>query len=153
MVDRSTQRPKALPAALTGHVGYLAVLAGQLAQRTFEQAISGVELSPHQYDFLATAHECGPLTQRQLADILGVDAGRVVATTDALEARGLVIRSTDPKDRRRNHILLTTTGQALTVRAAGIAAQVEGELLAPLSSREHALLRDLLRRVVGLDGD
>jgi DNA-binding MarR family transcriptional regulator len=140
-----------LAAALTGHVGYLAIRVGQRAQHLFETAIADLDLRPPHYDFLATVVEQGPLSQRELAATLGIDAARIVTTTDLLEERGLVTRTVDPGDRRRNQIVATRSGRALAVKVGRLAGQVEGELLAELSTEERAGLRLLLRRVMGFE--
>jgi len=146
-----TRPEPSLPAALTGHAGYLAVLLGQRAQQLFETAIAPMDLRPAAYDFLATVAEGGPLSQRELADTLRVDAARIVAMTDDLEARGLVARSVDPDDRRRNRVALTAAGKALTTRVRRLATKVEGDLLGSLTVDERATLRSLMQRSLGLD--
>jgi len=137
----------ALPAALTEHVGYLAVLLGQRAQADFEAAIEPLGLVPGHYDYLATLREHGPTSQRHLATVLGLDPARVVALTDQLAERGLVTREVDPSDRRRNRITLTRAGTTLVKQVARIAAQVEAGLMAGLSRADQAELRRLLRAV------
>ena len=141
------REPLALPAALTEHIGYLGVLVGQRAQREFEEAIDPLELTPALYDYLATLAEHGPQSQRALAAVLGVDPARIVAVTDQMEARGLVVRETDPDDRRRNLVGLTRRGTTLAAKAARRAARVEDSLVSGLSSREARELRRLLRTV------
>lgn len=140
-----------LPAALTGHVGYLAVRLGQRAQAAFEEAILGLDLVPGHYDYLATLRELGPSSQREVADVLRLDPARVVAITDAMAARGLVTREVDPDDRRRNRITLTRSGTALVKQVAKLAARVESDLLTGLTTSEQAELRRLLRVVAVRD--
>lgn len=141
------REPLVLPAALTEHIGYLGVLVGQRAQREFEKAIAALELTPALYDYLATLAEHGPVSQRALAAVLGVDPARIVAVTDQLEERGLVVRETDPDDRRRNLVGLTRRGTTLTAKAARRATQVEELLVSGLSPRDAQELRRLLRAV------
>jgi DNA-binding MarR family transcriptional regulator len=150
-VTTTEQTPSELPTALTGHAGYLAVLLGQRAQLLFEAAIAPMDLRPAAYDFLATVAERGPLSQRELADTLRIDAARIVAMTDELEGRGLVSRSVDPSDRRRNRVALTPEGKSLTGKVRRIAAKVETDLLAALSVPERETLRSLMRRCLALE--
>lgn len=144
---RMAVTPLQLPTALTSHIGYLGILVGQRTQRDFEAAIAPLDLVPAQYDYLATLAEHGPQSQRALADVLDVDPARIVGLTDQLEGRGLVTRTTDPADRRRNLVGLTRKGISLTARAARIAADLEDEITADLSTRERTELRRLLQRV------
>ena len=138
----------ALPQVLTQHAGYLAVLMGQRAQAAFETALQPLDLVPQQFDYLATVLEGGPVSQRELARTLNIDPARVVAVTDDLEGRGLVTRSVDPTDRRRNLVGLTRSGRALVGRASRAAVLVERELLRDLSAADKDRLRALLRTVV-----
>jgi DNA-binding MarR family transcriptional regulator len=137
------------PAALTGHVAYLAVELGYRAQRRFERAMAGLDLRAQHYDFLAALDEFGPQSQKQLAASVRVDAARIVGMTDDLAVRGLVDRSVDPQDRRRNLVALTERGRAVFASASALAAEVEDELLAALSSAERDDVRSLLQRALG----
>jgi MarR family transcriptional regulator, lower aerobic nicotinate degradation pathway regulator len=140
----------ALPTALTGHAGYLGVVMGQRSQEKFEVAMATLDLRPVHYDVLATLAERGPMAQRQLADLLDIDPGRVVALIDDLEARGLVARTVDPDDRRRNLLTLTKDGRSLTMRAARLAVAVEKDLLEALDESERVRLRALLQKALSL---
>jgi DNA-binding MarR family transcriptional regulator len=140
-----------IPAALTGHANYLAVLLGQRAQHLFEQGLVELDMRPSHYDYLATVAERGPLSQRELANALGIDAARVVATTDLFVERGVVTRTVDSADRRRNQIALTAKGRSLVTTATQVAQRVEGQLLAALGPGEAAQLRGLLQRALGVE--
>lgn len=137
------------PAALTDHVAYLAVELGYRAQRRFEHAMAELDLRPQHYDFLAALDEFGSQSQKQLASVLRVDAARIVGMTDDLAGRGLVDRTMDPQDRRRNVIALTARGRTEFARARELAAQVEDELLTVLPVSERTQLRRLLQRALG----
>ncbi|MDQ1308011.1 MAG: hypothetical protein QG671_3845 [Actinomycetota bacterium] len=139
-----------LPVALTGHVGYLAVVMGQRSQARFEVAMEAFELRPVHYDYLASLGEHGAASQRELADLLEVDAARVVSLTDALEQRGLVTRTVDPADRRRNLLTLTADGRRLLAKATKAATRVEHDLLAGLTAAEQDSLRGLLQRALSI---
>jgi len=71
-----------------------------------------------------------------------------VAALNDLAARGLVRRSPDPGDRRRNAVRITPAGRAHLDRLEELLAGVQARLLAPLSPAERAELARLLTRVV-----
>jgi DNA-binding MarR family transcriptional regulator len=144
------QRLAELPDALTHHVGYLSVVMGQRSQALFEAAMEPLGLRPILYDYLAALADSGARSQRALARLLEIDAARVVGLTDELETNGLVQRTVDPADRRRNLISLTRAGRTLFGRASKVASRIEGELLASLTSTDQAALRRLLRAALGL---
>jgi len=53
----------------------------------------------------------GPLRVTDLAELLGVDAPTVTRKVQQLERAGLVVRTTDPGDRRATRIALTAAGR------------------------------------------
>jgi DNA-binding MarR family transcriptional regulator len=71
-----------------------------------------------------------------------------VATINELADRGLVDRAPDPDDRRRNVITLTPAGRRLLHRLDRRVAQIQDELLAPLSPPERDQLAELLGRIL-----
>lgn len=72
----------------------------------------------------------GPLGLKALAEQMHLDPSTVTGVVDRLQRRGLVLRGSDPEDRRRVVISLTPEG-ASTVKAAPHPAQ--GQLI-------HALI-------------
>jgi MarR family transcriptional regulator for hemolysin len=61
-----------------------------------------------------------PMSQRELADLVGIEGPSMVATLDRLERDGLVERVASPTDRRVKLVRLTEAGQ-------GIYAEVQKE--------------------------
>ena len=72
----------------------------------------------------------------------------MVSVVDELERKGLVERRRNPDDRRAYALALTDEGESMRRRARRLLASAERRLLAPFSSAESELLRDLLRRLV-----
>lgn len=52
-----------------------------------------------------------PLTPGRISDALGVSPGRVSAILDRLEKKGLVVRETDPSNRRNVLVTITDAGR------------------------------------------
>jgi DNA-binding MarR family transcriptional regulator len=73
----------------------------------------------------------------------------MVATINELAEQGLVERSPDPDDRRRNVITTTPAGRRQLRQLDRLLARVQDELLAPLSASERRQLVRLLTRIVG----
>ncbi|MCW5612659.1 MAG: MarR family transcriptional regulator [Rubrivivax sp.] len=72
----------------------------------------------------------GPVTQRELADAMGVRAPTLVHILDRLENEGLVERSTAEADRRSNSLRLTRKAGPVLQRIAATTAEVRGEIFA-----------------------
>lgn len=80
----------------------------------------------------------GPITQRQLADILCVTPRNITGLVDALEASGLVTREPHPTDRRATHLTLTKRGKAMAQELRDDQAQMADDLFGDLSERAVA---------------
>jgi DNA-binding MarR family transcriptional regulator len=90
----------------------------------------------------------GGISQRRLADEMGLTPGTVSARIDRLVADGLVARAPDPADRRGSLVTLTDRGRDLfeAVVPAHLANQVR--LLGSLTPDEQATLAGLLRKLL-----
>ena len=86
-------------------------------------------------------------TQARLAEAVGRDKTRIIPILDALEARGLLVRSPDPADRRNKIVELTEPGSALRTAVARAISGAEEEVLGPLDAAERRTFRELLGRL------
>ncbi len=86
-------------------------------------------------------------SQQAIAELLGVNATRMVFLTDELEQLGLVERRRNPADRRSHALHLTEAGTAMLARVREVTAAHEADITASLSSAERAELTALLRRL------
>jgi MarR family transcriptional regulator, organic hydroperoxide resistance regulator len=82
-----------------------------------------------------------------LAETLFCDASNVTGIVDRLEARGLIERRDDPRDRRVKLIGLTDEG-VLTRERIRERLHEPPEAIAALSAEDKRTLRDVLRRAV-----
>ena len=82
-------------------------------------------------------------TQRELADLMGVDASAMSAIVGDLLDRGLVTRTPNPDDRRYNLIDITPAGRSLMdrVRQSG---ELAPAMFGALTPRQRGHLADAL---------
>lgn len=126
-------------------------LLGRIVDRfvaSYESAASAQGLTTVQAKVLAALGE--PLPMHRIAEKLKSERSNVTGIIDRLEARGLVERRPDERDRRIKNIVATPAGAVLARnfrRSLGFAA----EPLAALDPAERVHLRDLLSRMV--DGE
>src|SRR4051794_17150882 len=64
------------------------------------------------YAVLASLEEYGPLSQADLGRLLGLDRNNVNGIVVRLDTGGMVTRTPDPDDRRRNVVTITRGGRA-----------------------------------------
>jgi MarR family transcriptional regulator, lower aerobic nicotinate degradation pathway regulator len=105
----------------------------------------------YHFRLLASLQEFGPASQADLGRRTGIDRSDVVAALNELEDRGLIERSADPDDRRRNVITITAAGRKELRALRKVLAGIQEKLLAPLSAADQATFKRLMARV--LDDD
>jgi DNA-binding MarR family transcriptional regulator len=108
-------------------------------------------LSNPSFELLATLRRAGHpyrLSQRQLADTLGLTAGTVSLRVKYLLQQGLVRVEADPADGRVSRVTLTNRGQQRFDDAAPAHLAGEEDLLRALSTDEQAALAGLLRKLL-----
>ncbi|MFD9046377.1 MarR family winged helix-turn-helix transcriptional regulator [Streptomyces zaomyceticus] len=91
-----------------------------------------------------------PLPMRHIAQKLKCEPSNITGIVDRLEARGLVERRPDPADRRVKLAAPTEAGRT-TARHLRDSLDFAREPLGELTEAERTLLRDLLRRMLGVE--
>jgi DNA-binding MarR family transcriptional regulator len=135
--------------ALTDDVGFLLSRASGLVVRASNAALAGHGLRVRPYSVLLLACDAEEgMSQRELADVLGLDPSQVVLLVDELTGAGLVERRVSGTDRRTKLVTATAAGRAVREAAA---RDVDGALaaqLGDLSADERGQLQELLTRLV-----
>lgn len=88
-----------------------------------------------------------PMTMRELAVALGIDAPYTTVVVDDLEERGLVERRPDPADRRRKIVAIRPAGARLSRRAQQV-LHVPPPALAALPADDLAELDRIMHAVL-----
>jgi DNA-binding MarR family transcriptional regulator len=138
----------ARPAMLMAKPSWLISEVSRLAHPLLSGKLATAGSRGYHYRLLAALAEFGPASQASLGRRTGMDRSDVAATVNELAARGLVQRAPDPADRRRNVISITPAGTAHLQRLDELLADVQDELLAPLSPAERRQLIGLLNRIL-----
>lgn len=111
----------------------------------FEAGATG--LRSYHYRLLAALEEGGAASQAALGRSTGIDRSDVTAAVNELENRHLVGRSVDPDDRRRNIVEITPAGKKQLGVLDRLIAEVQEQVLAPLSATERRQFVKLIRRL------
>jgi DNA-binding MarR family transcriptional regulator len=136
---------------LTGDLGFLLARVSAQVTRATNAALAEAGVRVRQYSVLALACDTPDgVTQRDLAQVLGLDPSQVVALVDELADAGLVIRSAPEADRRTRIVAPTGAGREARDRTAALADRAVGASLSALSPEDQATLRSLLIRVLSL---
>jgi DNA-binding MarR family transcriptional regulator len=102
----------------------------------------------YHYRLLAALMEFGPASQATLGRRAGIDRSDVVAALNDLADRGLIERSADHDDRRRNVVTITPAGVEEFTSLDAVVVGIQDAVLAPLSASERTELKRLLTTLV-----
>ena len=105
------------------------------------------------YIVLSALDKTPDLTQGELGKALGLDKTTLMSQLDGLERRGLVVRRSDPRDRRARIPEITDAGQALRAQVADACATVEHAVLDRFGPDQAQALRRMLFEIIGDSAD
>ena len=94
--------------------------------------------------FFAEGHR---LSHAETSRKVGVSPGTLTRIVDGMEGDGLVIRVTDPVDRRYTLLRLTGSGESLAARLVPVVTELRNQIFATFTDEEKEVLNTLLRRV------
>jgi DNA-binding MarR family transcriptional regulator len=122
-------------------------LAFERVHAHFATVVADLDLLPTQAKALHELERDTPISMRELAERLRSDPSNITGLVDRLEARGLVERRPDPRDRRVKGLALTPAGDKLRERLfAALYTAPRG--VAQLPANDQRALRDALQRVL-----
>jgi MarR family transcriptional regulator, organic hydroperoxide resistance regulator len=147
MTVRGARAGRGFDAATDNSIGYLLrdctrrILSGLTARLETH----GITLP--QYFVLRELWQEEGLTQREVANRVGVLEPTMVTTLDALERLGAIERVRSTTDRRKTHLHLTPAGRALRDTLHGYAGDILERALDGISDEEIVTLRRMLQRI------
>ena len=145
---RRDARPAAEEYRLEDQVGHLMRRAHQRHTAIFQDGIEALQLTPTQFAALAKIRDLGEVSQNQLGRLTAMDPATIQGVIQRLDARKLIERQPDPKDRRCTLLTLTGEGSALIADAIDRARRITETTLAPLSASERQAFLALLRKLI-----
>jgi DNA-binding MarR family transcriptional regulator len=116
--------------------------------RQTNEAMRQYGLTAPQADALMLIRQAGPLSLKQLGDLLIAEAGHPSRLVDRLVEAGLVERRPADDDRRRVVLSLTARGRKLETRAAKRREELLDLARAAVGDRDITPALDLLRELV-----
>lgn len=125
---------------LKGNVGFLVWRLATEWRAAMDRVLEPMGLTQAQYSVLAPLHAMSGggdrPSQRQLADITGLDAVYVSKLVRALERGGFVTRAVSPADSRAVQLSLTAHGRAAVREATNAVTQMRDRLTQPLGGND-----------------
>jgi DNA-binding MarR family transcriptional regulator len=136
------------PAPLRALPSRMLSLVAMHADRLVSEGLARADARKWHYAALVALRESGPASQAELSKRTGIYRSDLVAVINELAGRGHVERAPDPADRRRNVITLTEAGRRHLRRLDKLIAELQDDLLAPLTEPEREQLTGLLARLM-----
>jgi MarR family transcriptional regulator, transcriptional regulator for hemolysin len=148
-IRTAPQPPKDTGAAhcLSGNLGWLLSQAHYALASELIAAFEPLGVSSRGYKVLAAAMD-GDRTQKELADLVGLDKTTMVVTVDELEAAGLAERRPSLTDRRARVITVTKAGARKVAEGRKVVDRVQADVLAALPERDRRALLEGLGSLV-----
>ena len=107
------------------------------------------EVSMWGYSVLCALDEAPVRTQAALAEAIGADKTRIIATLDDLQDRGYIERHPDPQDRRVRLLAITEAGRSLKNSVQDEIQRGEERYLSMLSADDRRAFLRALRALRG----
>ncbi|GAA2309881.1 MarR family winged helix-turn-helix transcriptional regulator [Streptomyces caniferus] len=133
-------RIRALPSWLLGR-------AAARGHRLVADALAAEGMRMMHHAVLSAVGEIGPVSQAELGRTLRIDPKDMVAIVNDLQQDGLVTRTPDPRDRRKNAVEISADGRLRLRRTEQLGDEANAELTAALTPAEREQLVALLTRI------
>lgn len=127
--------------------GFQLRLASTTMMNDLVEALADVSLRPAQFALLVLVDENPDISQTELCAQLSIKKANIVPMVAGLEARGLLQRAPDSRDRRIQRLRLTSKARAEMTGWKKRVATHEARMLRALSARERTQLLTLLARL------
>ena len=127
---------------LTDHsIAYLAREITRIYTRNLQDAIAEHGILIGQYHFLRVLWEQDGITQRELANAVGMKESTTFTALASMEKQGLLTRTRDSIDRRKMTIKLTDKGRGLKSKLLPIAKTVNDRPLTAFTPEQLSNLK------------
>jgi DNA-binding MarR family transcriptional regulator len=129
-------------------LGYLLKHANLRYEQLVTAELAPLGIGPREWAALLCLDEQNGLSQREVAELLGIDRTRMVGLVDELQEKGWVERRPHDDDRRKNIVTLTRTGRALKERGSRVMDRCEQRFLSVLDASDAEQLKSALDTLV-----
>lgn len=144
--DQPLQGPELMFQELDGLLGYRLRRAQGAVHRDYMAAVGGLKLTQKQTATLWLVDANPGVSQAAVAVALGMDRATMMAITNRLEARRLVVRKRSTTDRRRQELNLTAAGEKALHKVKARIVEHENRFKSLFEPAELAALLSALQK-------
>lgn len=125
----------------------LFALGSKISQHAHRESARPLGLDMCEWRVIQILGRDGPSTINQVADRIAMDRGGTSRAITRLETQGIIVRRTDPNDRRRSTVLLAEEASELHNKIAAFANARETQLTASLTHDQKTTLTTMLLKI------
>jgi len=128
-------------------LNFVLTKAQQSVHQLFKAELVPYGVTPGQYAVLKCLWDQNGQTAKQLAERLYLDSSSVTGILDRMEAKNLIEKRADPKDRRALQVLLTDKGRELEGPLSKVIEEANEKALHSLDEVQSESLKELLYKI------
>lgn len=136
------------PLDVSAAPGHLIRRAQQIAVAIFAEHLASADVTPVQFAILSAVQGTPGIDQITLAKRVAFDPATSGSVIGRLEAKGWIKREADATDRRRKLLWVTAAGGQAFAGMQAAVAQVQTQILSPLTPQEQTQFVEMLVRLV-----
>lgn len=140
--------PRPTVSALEEHLGYWLRAVSNHVSHAFSRKVEAHGVTVAEWVVLRVLFERDAQPPSQVAEALGMTRGAISKLADRLEAKSLLLRTTDGADRRYQSLVLTEAGRALVPVLAALADRNDAEFFGQLTAEERQVMERCLKGIV-----
>jgi len=133
---------------LEAHLGYWLRFVSNQVSHNFDRKLAALDVSVAEWVVLRELFDGEGRVPSVLAKAIGMTRGAVSKIMGRLEAKSLLTRSTNERDRRFQAVTLSARGRALVPRLAALADQNDREFFGHLRPAERQQIERAMREIV-----
>jgi DNA-binding MarR family transcriptional regulator len=131
-----------------GQLGYLISQSRNALFAALDKEMLPLDLTASQFVVVIGARLNRARTVNEFCQLAGIEPGPMSRLLDRLEAKDIVRRVRDLKDRRQVNVILTEKGAALYPQIDAALRKVYGHFLNGVSEQEAAILKHALEKIL-----
>jgi DNA-binding MarR family transcriptional regulator len=133
--------------------GHLIRRLQQIAVALFVMECEAFDLTPIQYASLTVIREVPDLDATRLSSLVALDRATLAKVIERLEAKGWILRTSSPLDKRVKLLRITQKGRNILAAAEPGVRRCQRRILAPLAEEDRQSFMRMLERLVELNND
>ena len=107
----------------------------------------GDHILPEQFLIMSLLTQRSPLNQKEISESMIKDKTAITRAIDDLVGRGMILRQTNPEDRRQNLITLTDEGERMIDKLVQVYLKWEEKMLQDITDAEKTSFLRMIRKV------